>query len=215
MDALTKLVEPEKTALIVVDVQNDYCHPKGSLGSAGADVSSVDPAVRNIEKLIEASRKIGVAVIFVRNWHESWTDSQQWLTRKTSTTRAAIARSWGAEFYRVSPLEGEPIVNKYRYSGFVGTTLDQALSTLKRETVIMTGIATNVCVESTARQAVFLDYKLVFTSDGTATSDGEAIQKATLHNMSRHFGLVASTDEILEAWAPLLVEAPLPMAANA
>jgi ureidoacrylate peracid hydrolase len=215
MDSLAQLIEPSRTALILIDVQNDYCHPEGSLGSVGADVSSVDPAVDNIEKLLEASRKLGVAVIFVRNWHEKWTDSEQWLNRKPSKTRAAVARSWGAEFYRVSPLENEPIINKYRYSGFIGTTLDQALSTFKSETVIMTGVATNVCVESTARQAVFLDYKLVFTSDATATSDGEAIQQATLHNMTRHFGRVASTDEILKAWAPLLVEAPMPMAVNA
>jgi len=67
-------------------------------------------------------------------------------------------------------LAGEPIISKYRYSGFVGTTLDQALRTLKRDVLIMTGIATNVCVESTARHAVFLDYRIVFMSDATATA---------------------------------------------
>jgi ureidoacrylate peracid hydrolase len=200
MDGLEKLIEPSRTALIVVDVQNDYCDPKGSIAKAGGDVTSADAAVANIERLIEAARRVGVAVIFVRNWHESWTDSGPWLTKKKSTGRAAIARSWGAEFYRVAPLEHEPVINKFRYSGFVGTSLDQALKTFKRETVIMTGVATNVCVESTARHAVFLDYRVVFMADATATADGEAIQKATLYNMERHFGRVVATDDVLGAW---------------
>jgi ureidoacrylate peracid hydrolase len=215
MDGLAKLIEPARTALVVIDVQNDYCHPQGSLALAGADVSAVDPAVDNIERLIEASRRLGVAVVWVRNWHETWTDSEPWLTKKNSSTRAALARSWGAAFYRIAPLEDEPIVSKYRYSGFVGTSLDQALKTLKRETLIMTGIATNVCVESTARHAVFLDYRVVFSADGTATADGAAIQQATLHNMSRHFGRVASTDEILAAWDAGASTVPRAMEATA
>jgi ureidoacrylate peracid hydrolase len=200
MDGLGKLIDPARTALIVVDVQNDYCDPKGSLGRAGADVSSADAAVTNIERLIAAARRVGAAVIFVRNWHESWTDSEAWLGKKNSSSRAAIARSWGAEFYRIAPLDNEPVINKFRYSGFVGTSLDQALSTYKRDTLIMTGVATNVCVESTARDAVFLDYRIVFMSDATATADGDAIQKATLYNIERHFGRVAATDEIIAAW---------------
>ncbi len=200
MDGLNKLIDPARTALMVVDVQNDYCDPKGSLGRAGADVSSADAAVANIERLITAARRVGAAVIFVRNWHESWTDSEVWLGKKNSSSRAAIARSWGAEFYRVEPRDNEPIINKFRYSGFVGTSLDQALSTYKRDTLIMTGVATNVCVESTARDAVFLDYRVVFMSDATATADGDAIQKATLYNIERHFGRVAATDEIIAAW---------------
>jgi ureidoacrylate peracid hydrolase len=200
MGGLGKLIDPARTALIVVDAQDDYCDPKGSLGRAGADVSSADAAVTNIERLIAAARRVGAAVIFVRNWHESWTDSEAWLGKKNSSSRAAIARSWGAEFYRVAPLDNEPIINKFRYSGFVGTSLDQALSTYKRDTLIMTGVATNVCVESTARDAVFLDYRIVFMSDATATADGDAIQKATLYNIERHFGRVAATDEIIAAW---------------
>src|SRR5882757_747406 len=147
MEAMAKLIEPSRTALVVIDVQNDYCHPQGSLGKAGADMSAADPAVTQIERLIVAARRAGVAVIFVRNWHERWTDSDPWMSKKQSTSRAAIARSWGAEFYRVAPLDGEPIINKFRYSGFVGTSLDQALKTFGRETLIMTGVATNVCVE--------------------------------------------------------------------
>jgi ureidoacrylate peracid hydrolase len=203
MDILGKVIAPSRTALIVVDVQNDYCDPKGALGCNGADLSSVGAAVANIERLIAAARRVGTAVIFVRNWHETWTDSDAWLSRKTAggnSSRAAIAQSWGAEFYNVEPLAGEPIINKYRYSGFVNTTLDQALQTLKRDTLIMTGIATNVCVESTARHAVFLDYRVVFMSDATATADGDAIQQATLHNMKVHFGRVAATDDVIGAW---------------
>ena len=66
MDTFEKLIAPERAALIIVDVQNDYCHPRGSLGCAGADLAAVAPAVVNIERLILGARESGAAVIFPR-----------------------------------------------------------------------------------------------------------------------------------------------------
>jgi ureidoacrylate peracid hydrolase len=107
----------------------------------------------------------------------------------------------------VEPLPDEPIVNKQRYSAFWGTRLDSILRTLKRDTLIVTGVATNVCVESTARDGCFLDYYVVFLSDCSATGDGTAAHEATLENMRRHFGLVTSADEVVRCWRPAAVAA--------
>lgn len=199
---LAALLEPAHTALIVVDVQNDYCHPDGTLGSHGADLGSVPPAVENIERLIEAARRIGVAVIFVRNWHERWAESSAWRARTPRRpSHAAQAGSWGAEFFRVAPARDEPILNKQRYDAFIGTPLDRALRALDRTTLIFTGFGTNVCVESTARHAVFLDYRIVLVSDATDTADGPSAHRASLDTIARHFGRVTATAEILEAWS--------------
>src|SRR5262249_33631802 len=143
---LPALLIPRQTALLLVDVQNDYCHPAGSLGQHGIDVTAAAPAVANIQKLIAVARETGVVVVFIRNWHETWTDSAAWAARSPHGGRAARAGSWGAEFFAIAPEPGEPIINKQRYSAFIGTALDATLHTLKRNTLVMTGIATNVCV---------------------------------------------------------------------
>jgi ureidoacrylate peracid hydrolase len=122
--------------------------------------------------------------------------------------RGGFAGTWGADFYQLKPEPGDPIVNKHRYSAFVGTRLDSILRTFQRSSLIMTGVATNVCVESTSRDALFLDYHVVFMADATAANDGPAAHEATLENIRRHFGVVATTDEVLEAWAELPAVAP-------
>lgn len=195
-----RLLVPAESALLVIDVQNDYCHPDGALGRHGADLSSVEPALDNIERLIEASRACGTAVLFIRNWHEAWANSPGWRDRATRESSAGQARSWGAQFYRVAPLPGEPVIDKQRYDAFIGTPLASALQALGRSTLAFTGFGTNVCVESTARHAVFLDYHIVLVSDATGTADGTAAHDATLATISRHFGPVASTAEVLSAW---------------
>jgi ureidoacrylate peracid hydrolase len=207
-------VDPSRAALIVVDVQNAYCHPEGMSALRGLDVSTCPAAVANIQRLIEGARRIGVPVIYVRNAHEACTESEAWAAMRSGppTDRGGFAGTWGAEFYEIRPAPGEPIVNKHRYSGFVGTRLDNILRTYRRSSLIMTGVATNVCVESTARDGAFLDYHVVFMADATAANDGPAAHEATLENMRRHFGVVVSTDELLQLWAHLPpAQAPEPI----
>ena len=199
--ALAPLLEPGHTALLVIDVQNDYCHPQGALGRNGADLDFVAPAVENIVRLIETARQVGVTVIFLRNWHEHWTESPGWRARAPRQSRAGQARSWGAEFFTVAPTQDEPVLNKQRYDAFIGTPLDSTLRALERRTVVLTGFGTNVCVESTARHAVFLDYRIVLVSDATDTADGPSAHQASLDTIARHFGPVATTSDILTAWS--------------
>jgi ureidoacrylate peracid hydrolase len=200
-ESLAQLVDPARAAVLLVDIQNDYCHPDGAIAQRGGDVGTCEDIVGPVQRLIAGARAAGVPVIWIRNWHEKWTDSPAWAGRRKGVG-AARAGSWGAEFWRVQPADDEPIVNKQRYSAFCGTRLDAILHTLKRETLIMAGVATNVCVESTARDGLFLDYNIVFLSDCTATNDGPAAQEATLENMRRHFGVVATADEVVAAFQP-------------
>lgn len=196
---LPEKVAPATTALIVVDMQNDYCHPQGTLSQRGYDTSSSEAILPTLQTLIEAARASGVLIVFIQTLHTKATDSAVWLERSDHSANICRPGSFGADFFGVSPQPSDIIVNKHRYSGFIGTRLDQVLRSHRIETLIMTGVATNVCVESTARDGFMLDYHIVFTSDGTATSRPEA-HESTLENIRRHFGVVVTAQEVIAAW---------------
>jgi ureidoacrylate peracid hydrolase len=209
MRTLPELILPAKSAVIVVDVQNDFCRAEGALGKAGESTAAALEMIPNLQRLLTAARANGTAVIFVRTIHESVTDSSAWTWRMAgSVGNCCRKNTWGAEFTEVAPLPDEPVVIKHRYSAFINTRLDSVLRTLKVENLIMTGVSTNVCVESTARHGYMLDYNIVFMSDCTAAFSA-AEHEMSLYNMRTHFGVVATADEVIAAWnaAPALTPA--------
>src|SRR5438094_773038 len=109
--------------------------------------------------------------------------------------------AWNGDFYQVRPRSDEAIVTKHRYGAFESSDLDLVLRSKGIRTVIMTGVATNVCVETTARQAFLRDYYVVFTSDGTATYS-QAEHDTTLANIDNYFGQVVTCDEVAACWQP-------------
>ncbi len=205
MKPLPELVRPANTAVLVVDVQNDYCHPEGALGKVGLPTGSAMAMIPTLQRLLEAARASGTPVIFVQTNHTPETDSESW-TWRTAGVSGSVCRegTWGSEFTGVAPLAGEPVVIKHRYSAFINTRLDSVLRTLKIENLIMTGVSTNVCVESTARHGYMLDYHIVFLSDCTAAYTPEEHEGA-LYNMRTHFGVVATADDVIAAWNEALV----------
>ena len=106
---------------------------------------------------------------------------------------------WNGDFYRLRPLPNEAIVSKHRYGAFESTDLDVVLRAKGIRCVVMTGVATNVCVETTARQAFMRDYYVVFTNDCTATYT-QADHDATLRNIDHYFGQVVSGEEVIACW---------------
>ncbi len=197
---MEELILGRRAAVLVVDVQNDYCHPEGALGLGGADVSGVRDMMPNLHRLLAEARKQKVPVIFIQTFHEEATDSEAWATRSAGKS-AAVCRtgSWGAEFFEVQPEQGEFIVNKHRYSAFVNTRLDSVLRTLQIDTLVVTGVSTNVCVESTARDGFMLDYHIVLLKDACASYSREA-HEMTLQNIEEYFGTVTDTPEVIQAW---------------
>ena len=151
---IPKILSPEWAAVLVVDVQNDFCHELGAAARLGFDMRSIQASVRALVRFLGEARRAGVPVIFIATNHGEWTNSQVWLTRgPRSGGEICAVGSWGAEFYQVAPAPGEPVVVKHRYSGFVGTDLEVILRARERRSVLATGVTTNVCVESTARDA--------------------------------------------------------------
>lgn len=199
-------LSPAKTAIIVVDVQNDYCHPEGALARRGADVSLVKEMMPNLHELLQAARNFEIPIIFIQTFHEKATDSEAW-TGRTGGRSMEVCRtgSWGADFFEVAPLPAEIIVNKHRYSAFINTRLDTVLRTLKIDTLVMTGVSTNVCVESTARHGFMLDYNIAIVKDACAATS-QAAHDMTLENIDGYFGSVVSVNELIEVWKSLAEE---------
>ncbi|WP_326567825.1 isochorismatase family cysteine hydrolase [Amycolatopsis rhabdoformis] len=193
-------LDPAKAAVVVVDVQNDYCHPDGACARRGEDVSAAKEMLPRLQALLAGARAHGVPVVFVRTAHEKATDSAA-LTVRSGGRSGVVCRAgtWGAEFFEVAPLPDEPVVAKHRYSGFVNTRLDSVLRTLKAETLVMAGVSTNVCVESTARHGYMLDYHIAFMGDCCAAFT-EAEHEAALVNIDKYFGSVMKADELLGVW---------------
>lgn len=201
MQSLTELVQPSKSAVIVVDVQNDFCEPEGAAAKGGSDTTAAMAMIPRLQALLDGARSHGASIIFIQTIHEPSTDSEVWLGRKKDPTKKnCLKGTWGAEFTGVAPQPPEPVVIKHRYSAFLNTRLDSVLRTLKVENILVTGVATNVCVESTARHGYMLDYNVVFVGDCAAAYDQEA-HDMTLLVHQKHFGVVVTSEEILAAWS--------------
>ncbi len=210
---LQQKVQPEHSAVLIVDVQNDFCAEGGAMHSEGRDLSLVQAMVPRLVRLVDAARAARVPCIWIRNVYNSqpnWYLSEVWLEqamrrRKGLYVERPVCESgaWNGDFYQVRPRPAEVIVTKHRYGAFEGTDLDLILRSRGIRTVIMTGVATNVCVETTARQAFLRDYYLVFTSDCTAAYS-PADHEGTLRNIDQFFGQVATSAAVAACWEPVL-----------
>ena len=196
--------DPDRAALVVIDVQNDFCDPAGALGSVGVDMSAVQGMVPRLLSLIEAARATTMPVIFVKTNHDKTTDSAVWLGHHDASHAfdppGAVCRpdSWGSEFYRVDP-EGDPVIVKSRYSAFVGTTLDIQLRTLGVESLLFTGVTTETCVESSVREGLFHEYHVSLIEDCCASYE-RATHDASVKVIGQHFGTVIGSAELKDRW---------------
>jgi ureidoacrylate peracid hydrolase len=201
LPSLSDLVTPSKTAVLVVDVQNDFCEPAGAAGKSGKDISAAMTMIPTLQRFLVAAREHGTNVIFVQTIHEPSTDSEAWIGRRSNPdAKNCLKGTWGADFTGVAPLSTEPVVIKHRYSAFINTRLDSVLRTLKVENIIVLGVATNVCVESTSRHGYMLDYHTVFISDCSAAYN-QAAHDMTLKVHAKHFGTVATSQDIIDCWS--------------
>lgn len=198
-------VDPASTALVVIDVQNDFALPQGVCGQVGDDISPVAPMVARLQALIDEARKAGLLIVFVRTIYDepvlSPSLTEQYL-RRGYPNSICLTGTRGAEFYGDIGPRGAPneiLVTKHRYSAFWGSSIDLVLRNNGIRTVVLTGIATEVCVESTARDAFFKDYQVVVPEDCVGCYSEER-QKAALVVIARSFGVVTSSEPIAEVW---------------
>jgi ureidoacrylate peracid hydrolase len=155
-----------------------------------------------LEAAVERARQAGVLIVFVQAIYDPPYLSGPMRDRNRRRGVEAprcISGTWGAEFCGVQPRPDEPVVVKHRYSAFAGTTLDAVLEERGIRSLLLVGVATEVCVESTARDGYFLDYYITMVADCCATGQRED-QESALRRCERDFGIVATAAENNAAW---------------
>jgi ureidoacrylate peracid hydrolase len=192
--------------LAVIDVQNDFCHEDGAYGRMGHPVDMAAAAVPPIVEALELAREAGVPRVLVRVAHSGWTDDPAWAARGAAgqvldVARIPVARegTWGAEFFGVEPDEGAMVLTKHRYSAFVHTPLELYLRARGASTIVLAGVATNVCVHATARDALHAGFLPVVLEDATAAHSREAHERA-LDDIRSFIGRVATVADLGRAW---------------
>jgi ureidoacrylate peracid hydrolase len=132
--------------------------------------------------------------------HDPLTNSPAWNRRYASSRKdACIAGTWGAAFYEVQPLPGEPVVVKHRYSPFVGSNIQYLLRARRRNSLLVTGVATNICVESVLRDGFMHDYDVVLIED-CAGAYSEQAHRSTIDNTRAFLGRVIDSVTLLGLW---------------
>jgi ureidoacrylate peracid hydrolase len=199
---LSEQVDPKVAALLVIDMQNDFCHPQGVSGKRGRQLTmSIEMAPR-LKAFIDACSSVRTAVIFIQTIHYPWTDSPSWVRRLEKDGGDSVCRpgTWGAQFYGgIQPREGDVVITKHRYSAFLGTDLDMILRSRGIRSLMISGVGTNVCVESSLRDGYMRDYYIILLEDCVGATNRE-LHEATLKNVTLHFGTVSNSNEVLELW---------------
>lgn len=206
---------PGETALIIVDMQNAYASPGGYIDTAGFDISGAPAAISRTKAALEAARAAGIAVIYFQNgWDPEYREagtpgSPNWHKSnalKTMRARPELAGRFlakgGWDYAIVDPLVPQPgdmIVPKTRYSGFFNTNMDSMLRARGIRTLVFTGIATNVCVESSLRDAFHLEYFSVVLEDATHHAGPDYVRKAALYNIEKFFGWISTVADFCGA----------------
>ncbi|GAA0588545.1 cysteine hydrolase family protein [Actinomadura livida] len=211
MTALATLADrlrPERTALILIDLSNDFVHPEGKAVTVGGrDVSHAQRILPVVAELADAARKAGAVVI--HSQHTTLlggaSDSPVWRDARSRAAYSApdicLDGSWGQRIVEeVEPRPGDHIVKKYRYGGFTGTNLELVLRSLGRDSVLCCGVSTNVCVDTTAREAFSRDFYVTIAADACASWDMD-LHAAALRTAESRFAVVAATRDVLAAWA--------------
>jgi ureidoacrylate peracid hydrolase len=197
-------IAPARTALLLVDMQVDFAAPDGAMGKAGMDLSTTAHAIRNAEQLADAARAAGVPCLFVRLITRASDETdllREWKERRGTQADMPLCQEGtrGADFVGPQPRETEAVFSKTRYDAFSGTGLDAHLRGLKRDTVVIAGLTTECCVDSTARHAFEQDYHVFIAADAVAAYEPDLHQGA-LKALELNCAILASSVDILSAW---------------
>ena len=208
-----------QTAVIVVDMQNAYASPGGYLDLAGFDISGAAAVIQNTKGVLEVARAACMPVIFFQNgWDSDYVEAggpgspnfHKSNALKTMRARPELAgkllAKGGWDYALVdalAPRPGDIVLHKTRYSGFFNSQLDSTLRSRGIRNIVLVGIATNVCVESTLRDGFFLEYFGVVLADATHQAGPAFVQEAALYNIEKFFGWVSTVADFKGAFGQI------------
>ena len=202
---LPDMIDPSRTALVVIDVQEDFAGPTGAMGRIGIDMSRIEPAIDRIEALIAAARAAGSRVAFARVVTRRETDSSALrllsVRKGRSPDGVGICRAGapGADYYRVTPQPGDLEVQKRLFDSFHETSFDADLRARGVDTLVFVGFTTDCCVDATARAAFHRNYNVFVVSDACDAYDPQ-LHHWALKALQKNVALLTDTAAVLAAW---------------
>lgn len=203
-DSLDELIDPRTSALVVIDVQNDFCHPDGHFAKHGKDLSSIQAIVPGVVRFVSRAQALGIRTFFVRQTTlpDGRSDSPAWLRFKCRDGKSpdyTLRGSWGWQLVDgLTVGRGDWEIEKFRPDVFVGTAIDGLLRANGIESVVMLGTTTEGCVESSVRGASYHDYYVVVVRDLVASPNRVQHEGAMRLFEARY--PMATADEILAVW---------------
>ena len=215
-------IDLARTAVVVVDMQNDFGAEGGMFHRAGVDISSIHQAIVPTARVLAAARKSGVKIVYLkteyrpdlsdlgpvgsRNWiaHKRVGVGERVTTPDGTEGHNLIRDTWNTQIVcELVPEPGDIVVSKHRFSGFYGTDLELILRGLGIEYLVFTGCTTSVCVESTMRDAMFRDFRCVLLADCTAEPIGQGLSRsnhdASLLVLQVGFGWISDSAHFIGA----------------
>lgn len=213
-DTKTLKLDLAKAALLIIDMQNDFCHPDGWLAHIGVDVTPARAPIAPLQTLLPPLRSVQVPIFWV-NWgnRPDLLNISPGLRHVYNPTGAGVGlgdrlpnqapvlikNSWAAAVVdELEPLPADIRVDKYRMSGFWDTPLDSILRNLGKTTLFFSGVNADQCVMTTLQDANFLGYDCILLKDCTATTSPDYCLQATLYNVNQCFGFVTDSAELLQ-----------------
>jgi ureidoacrylate peracid hydrolase len=195
-------MSPQKYATLIVDMQNDFVADDGVLPRAGMNNQSAKAIVPRVRELVEFSRARGIPVIWAKMIYDSAADVGLLIERSAFYQHGGLRRgTWGAEL--VDGLEVQPgdyVIEKKRFSAFFNTPLDDLLRELGVTHLLVAGVRTDFCVESTIRDAFFRDYHIIMVKDCVAGYFQDLHENA-IKTMGTVFARVMDSDEVKQSLA--------------
>ena len=216
-------IDPKRAAIVVVDMQNSFVSKGGMFDLAGFDIAGSQPVIEVHQRLLPAARKAGVQVVYLyMAFKPDLSDAgdpsspayHKELALRMMRGRTELAgkllvdNTWDAAIIdAIKPQPGDKVIRKTRYDGFVRTELDGYLRAQNIRHLLFTGVATNICVESTARHAFFNEFWPIMIEDAMNNSGPGINQQSTLWNFEHTLGWVTRSDQVIAALQTQTLEA--------
>jgi len=204
-------IDLRSTAVMVIDMQNAFVSKGGFFDLSGADISHSQQIIQSIKHICDAARAKQIKVIYVvfrysvdllemgsagqPSWYK---EARFYREHPEARDKFLIRGTWGAEIVNdLRPQEGDLVIEKVKYSAFFGTALDSTLRTLEIKYLLLVGVATNICVEASLRDAYYHGYFPVLVSDATAPLGPAHTRDTTAFNVIQCYGWVTRERELM------------------
>ena len=202
LTTLAQRLDRNRSALLVIDMQNDFCAADGYVATViGKDTTACRAVAAPIMALVEDARQHGVPIFWIVAQYDPDRIPAPMRAKQLEKSEAVACatESWGASFHGVTPEPGEAVIVKRNYSAFIGTDLREHLAEQRRDVLVFAGVQTNVCVENSVRDAFCMGFYCIVASDCVA-SHTSALHEATLANVRFLYGDVIPSAAIVGGW---------------